>query len=98
MSILSDIEKIIAEAEVTPDDVTNAENVGDAPVETDDTIEITLGDLKEEVYSKVKELIMKEMNATDEFSEKNVESKLQVYSVFRGSVKEFINTLGIENK
>lgn len=95
MSLLNDLQKYITEEEVTPAD---DENVADAPVQTDDTIEINFGDLKDEVQSRVKDLLMKEMNATDEFSEKNLQTKLDVYSIFQGTVKEFKNILGVENK
>lgn len=97
---LNDLAKYIAEEEeeVTPADVSSAENVADAPVQSDDTIEITFGDLKDEVQGRVKDLLMKEMNATDEFSEKNLQTKLDAYSIFQGTVKEFKNILGVENK
>lgn len=95
MSLLNDLQKYITEEEVTPVD---DENVADAPVQTDDTIEINFGDLKDEVQSRVKDLLMKEMNATDEFSEKNLQTKLDAYSIFQGTVKEFKNILGVENK
>ena len=100
MSILNELEKFIVEAEeeATPSTSADTENVGDAPVETDDTIDINFSDLKEEVQEQVKDLLMKELNATDEFSMNNIESKLTAYSIFRGTVKEFKTTLGIDNK
>lgn len=98
MSILDEINKYIIEAEDNPVAASDVENVADAPVKTDDTIEIGFSDLKEEVQKNVKDLLMKEMNATDEFSLKNVESKLNTYSIFHGSVKQFKNQLGLENK